>query len=117
MPLFAYVVDKIRREGDGLRRSVVVNSEAVAVALGGSQRGVEAHADHVDDLGLFPDRHARETDVGQEAAAMSVDLIFVYQLAGLAASDIRFGFIIRDDQLNRPAIHPASLVYAIHGHL
>jgi hypothetical protein len=117
VPFFSQVLDQMGRERDRLRRRVVVDPEAVAVTLCRGQRGVEAHADHVDNLGLLPNRHAGQADVGEEAADMGINLVLVHQLAGLAASDIGLGFIIRDDQFDRPAVYAASLVDAVHGHL
>ena len=38
---------------------------------------------------------------------MGIDLVLVHQLAGLAAPDIGLGFIVGDDQLDRPAVDPA----------
>ena len=100
-----------------MRRRVVVNAEAVAIALGGGKRGVETHADHVDDLGLFPDRHAGKTDVGQETADVNVDLVLFDHLQRLAARDVGLGLVVRDHQLDRPAIDADVLVDAVARHL
>ena len=117
VPLLAHLVDEIGRERDRLRRRVVERPEAVAVALGRGQRGVEAHADHVDDLVLLEHRHAGEADVGEEAAEMDVDLVLDHQLLGLAAADVGLGFVVRDHQLDRPAVDAAGLVDAVDRHL
>ena len=107
VPLLAHLVDQIGRDRHRLRRRVVVGPEAVAVALGGGQRGVEAHADHVDDLVFLEHRHAGEADVGQEAADMHVDLVLDQQLLGLAAADVGLGLVVRHDRLERPAVDAA----------
>ena len=96
VPLLAHLVDEIGRDRHGLRGSKLVGAEAVPVAFRGGQRGVEAHADHVDDFVFLKHRHAGEADVGQEAADVDVDIVFDQQLLGLAASDIGLGFVVRD---------------------
>ena len=116
VPLLAHLGER-RREGDRLRRRVIVDAEAVAVALRGGQRGVEAHADHVDDLGVFPHRHAGETDVGQEAADMGVDIVLLHHLLGLLPRDGRRTLVVDDDQLDRTAVDAAVLVDAVGRHL
>ena len=117
VPLLAHLGER-GPEGDRLRRRVIVDAEAVAVAFAGGQRGVEAHADHVDDLGLLPDRHAGEADVGEEAADMDVDVVLVHQLlrscgaptSGLDSSSTMTSF-------DRPAVDAAVLVDAVDRHL
>jgi hypothetical protein len=94
-----------------------VGAEAVAVALGGGQRGVEAHADHVDDLGLLEHRHAGEADVGQEAADMDVDVVLDQQFFHLAPADVGLRFVVRDHDRDRPAVDAAVLVDAVDRHL
>ena len=116
VPLLAHLGER-GREGDRLRRRVVVQAEGVAVAGAGGQRGVEAHGDHVDDLGLLPHRHAGQTDVGQEAADVDVDVVLVHHLLRLAAPDVGLGFIVDDDEFDRPAVDAAVLVDAVGRHL
>ena len=48
---------------------------------------------------------------------MGIDLVFIDQLAGLATTDIGFGFIVGDDQFDRTAVDAAHAVDAIDRHL
>ncbi len=48
---------------------------------------------------------------------MDVDLVLDHQLLGLAAADVGLGFVVRDDELDRPAIDAARLVDAVDRHL
>jgi hypothetical protein len=106
-----------RPERDRLRRRVIVDAEAYAVACRGRQRGVEAYADHVDDVGVVPHRHAGDADVGQEAADMNVDIILLHHLRGLLTGDSRRTFVVGDHQFDRTAVNTAVAVDAVHGHL
>ena len=117
VPLLAHLVDEIRREGDRLRRRIVVGAEAIAVAFRCGERRVEADADHVDHHVLLEHRHAGETDIGEEAAHVRVDLVFDQELLDLAPPDVGLGLIVRDDQLDRPAIDATRLVDAVDRHL
>ena len=116
VPLLAHL-DQRGRERHRLGRRVVERPEGVAAALGGGQRRVEAHADHVDDLLLVEHRLAGEANVGQEAALVDVDLVLDHQLLGLAAPDVGLGLVVGDDQLDRPAVDAARLVDAVDRHL
>ena len=117
VPGLAQFVDEIGRECHRLRWGVVERAEGVAAAFAGGERGVETHADHVDDLVLVEHRLAGETDVGEEAALVDVDLVLHEQLLGLAASHVGFGFVVRDNEFDWPAIDAAGLVDAIDRHL
>ncbi len=117
VPLLAHLVDEIGRDGYRLRRRKFVRPEAVAVALGGGQRGVEAHADHVDDLVFLEHRHAGEADVGKEAADVHIDIVFDQQLLSFPAPDVGLGLIVRNHRLERPAIDAARCVDAVDRHL
>ena len=117
MPFLAHLVDEIGPERDGLGRRVIVRAEAVAVALAGGDRRVEADADHVDDLVLLVERHAGEADVGQHAADIGVDLVLDQQLLGLAAADIGLQLVVLGDQLDLAAENAAALVDALDGDL
>ena len=97
VPLLAHLVDKIGRDGHRLRRRIIESPEAVTVALGRGQRGVKAHADHVDDLVLLEHRHAGEADIGKEAANVNVDIVFDEELLGLAAADVGLRLVVGDD--------------------
>src|SRR5208282_2680886 len=88
-----------------------------AVALARGDGGVEADADHVDDLLLRPDRHAGQAHVGEEAAHVDVDVVLDRQLLRLAPADVGFGFVVLHVQLDGSAVDPARLVDAVHGHL
>src|SRR5262249_6309278 len=83
----------------------------------GGQRGVETDADHVDDLGLFPNRHASKTDVGQKAADMHVDIAFLHHLGGLLPRYRRRAFVVDNDQFDRAAVNAAGTVDAVDRHL
>jgi hypothetical protein len=48
---------------------------------------------------------------------MDIDAVLGDELLDLAPPDIRLGFIIGDDQLDRPATDPAGLVDTIDRHL
>ena len=48
---------------------------------------------------------------------MGVDLVLDHQLLGLAAADVGLGFVVGDDQLDRPAVDAARLVDAVDRHL
>jgi len=52
-----------------------------------------------------------------DCSTRGVDPVFFDQLLSLAAADIRFGFVIGDDQLDRPAVDAARFVDAVDGHL
>src|SRR6266446_1562998 len=117
VPFLTHLVDEIGRERHRLRGSVIERAEGVAIAFARRQRGVEAHADHVDDPGFFPDRHAREAYVGEEAADLHVDLVLDHQLLCLAAADIGLGLIVGDQELNRAAVDAAGIINAVRGHL
>src|ERR1700747_25356 len=92
-------------------------AKAIAIALGGGQRRVEADTDHVDYLGLLEDRHAGQADIGQKAAHMGVDLIFDSKLLGLAPAYVGLGFVIDHEKLERPAVDAAGLFEGVDGHL
>src|SRR6516164_9494078 len=117
VPLLTHVVHKVGCKRNGLRRRIIVHAETNAVALGGGQRRVEADADHVDDLGLFPNRHARETDVGQEAADVDVDITFLHHLCGLLPRYRWRTFIVDNDQFDWAAIDAARIIDAVDRHL
>ena len=116
VPFLAQLAE-IRAEGHGLRRRAVERTERVLVAAAAGDGGVEADADHVDDLMLLPDRHAGEADIGQEPAACDVHIVVDGQLLRLAAPDIGLRFVIGDDQFDRPAVDAARSVDASHRHL
>ena len=48
---------------------------------------------------------------------MGVDLVLDHQLLGLAAADVGLGFVVGDDELDRPAVDAARLVDAVDRHL
>ena len=48
---------------------------------------------------------------------MHVDLVLDQQLFGLAAADVGFRFVVRDDHLKRPAVDAAGLIDAVDRHL
>ena len=104
MPLLAHFVDEIGRKGDGLGGGIIERAEGIAVALARGDGRVEAHTDHVDDLLLGKHRHAGETDVGKKTALVRVDLVLDHQLLRLAAPHIGLGFVVRHDELDRPAV-------------
>src|ERR1700685_3432860 len=56
------------------------------------------------DLGVLPDRHAGDADVGQEAADMDVDIVLLHHLGGLLAGDGRRALVVGDHQLDRTAV-------------
>jgi hypothetical protein len=62
-------------------------------------------------------RHAGETDVREEATLMGVDLVFDQQLLGLAPAHVRLRLVIRNHQLDGPAVDAAGLVDAVDRHL
>src|SRR5271169_5009995 len=94
-----------------------MDAEAVAVALGGGERGIEAHADNVGDLGVFPHRHAGETDVGQEATDVHVNIVLRHHLLSLLPRDGWRTLVVGNDQLDRTAIDAAAVVDAVDRHL
>src|SRR5262249_44734485 len=91
--------------------------ETITIAFGGGQRGIETYADHVDDLVLLEHRHAGETDVREEAADVSVDIVLDQQLLDLAAADIGLGLVVNSHDLDRPTVDAAVLVDAVDSHL
>src|SRR5258708_5983271 len=117
VPFLTHLADEMGSERDGLRRGVVGRPEAVAIAFAGGQRGVEAHTDHVDDLGVFPDRHARKAYVGEEAADLHVNLVLDDELFRLTAANIGLRLIVSDQELNRPAVDDAGFIDSVRGHL
>ena len=116
MPLLAHFRQR-RREGDRLRRRVIVQAEGVAVARRGGERGVEAHRDHVDDLGVLPDRHAGKADIRQEAADMNVDLVVLHHLDGLLPGDGGRALVVDDIEFDRAAVDAAIGIDAVGRHL
>ncbi len=94
-----------------------MHTEAVTVAFRRRKRGVEAHADHVDDLCVLEHRHAGKADVRQEAANVCVDIILDQKLLGFAAGDVRFGFVVGNDDLDWPAVDAAAFIDAVDRHL
>ncbi len=116
VPLLAHLVDHVRRRRHRLGRRVVERPEDVPAALGLGDRRVQAHADHVDGLGLFEDGHAGQADVGEVAALDEVDLVLEGELLRLTTPDVGLGFVVDHDGLDRPAVHAPALVDALHRH-
>src|SRR5262249_46583553 len=110
-------VHQVRCKRNRLCRRIIVDAETDAVALGRGQRRVQANADHVDELGLFPNRHASKTDVGEEAADVNVDITFLHHLGGLLARDCGRTFIIDNDQFDWAAVDAAGIVDTVDRHL
>src|SRR4029079_15277506 len=108
VPLLAHL-DEFGAESDRLRWRVVVYPEAGAGALAGGQRGVETHADHLDDLLVLEHGHAGETDIREETADVDVDLILDQELLDLAAGDVGFRLVVGHHDFDRPAIDAALL--------
>ena len=111
VPLLAHLVDEVRREGHRLRGGVVERPERVAAALARRDRGVQAHAHHVDELVLLVHGHAGQAHVREIAPDVRVDLVLDHQLLGAAAAHVRLGLVVADEQLDGPAVE------AVHGHL
>ena len=117
MPFLAELAHEVGGHRHRLRRSIIEGPEGVTVALAGGERGVEANANHVDDLVLAEHGLAGEAYVGEKPALVCVDIVLDHELLGLAASYVGLGFVIRHDELDRPAVDAAGLVDAIDRHL
>src|SRR5260221_3696246 len=68
---------------------------------------------------LFPSTtlFRSEADVRQEPADVNVDIVLDEQLLGLAARDVRLGFIVRDDYFDRASVDAAVFIDAVDRHL
>ena len=116
MPSLAHLGEH-RSERNRLRRRVIVNAETDAVACHVVNVVSRQTLIMLTMFASFQTGMQAMTDIGQEAADMNVDIIFLHHLGGLLTGDSRRAFVVGNYQFDRTAVDAAIAVDAVNRHL